>query len=391
MATEFTRTVRSLRADGFRQSIAALFLAGALLTAWAAWLLYARVARYETTDSARLEVDRATYAIQAPYTGRVVSSRLALGSEVRADEILVELDSNSERLQIEEQRAQRGVLDPQIDSIRGELAVAGQARAREQDAARTALEEARARVREAEAAARFAIGDVGRYKQLYELGIGAEREYALAQAAAGRSSANLESLQQTARRLEQEQLTRETDRDAQIQKLETEIRRLEGEKITTAASIDKLQYDAEKRRIRAPVAGRVGEAATLRVGAVVREGDKLGTIVPSGRLRIVAEFEPSAALGRIHPGQSARLRLKGFPWAQYGSITARVATIADEIRDGHVRVECDLAANAPALIPTQHGLPGSIEVEVEHLSPLQLVLRAAGQWIAAPRSASATP
>src|SRR5438105_2027562 len=142
MATAFTRTMGSLRADGFRRSIAGLLMAAALLGGWCAWLFRARVSRYETTESARLEVDRATHLLQAPYGGRVVASRLVLGRNVQAGEILVELDANPERLQIVEERARRKAIDPRVESLRAQLIAATQAAVRERDAARAALEEA---------------------------------------------------------------------------------------------------------------------------------------------------------------------------------------------------------------------------------------------------------
>ena len=107
-------------------------------------------------------------------------------------------------------------------------------------------------------------------------------------------------------------------------------------------------------------------------------------VVPSGSLKIVADFLPAAALGRLRPGQPARLRLDGFPWAQYGSIGATVTTVASEVRDGRVRVECTVAAQPATRIPLQHGLLGTLEVEVEQAAPAALVLRAAGQLLAAP-------
>jgi membrane fusion protein (multidrug efflux system) len=118
---------------------------------------------------------------------------------------------------------------------------------------------------------------------------------------------------------------------------------------------------------------------------VVQEGEKLGAIVPLGRLRAVAQFPPSAALGRIRLGQRARVRLDGFPWAQYGSIPATVSRVAGEVRDGQVRVELSIAPAAASRVPLQHGLPGSVEVEVERLTPAALVLRTAGRLLAAPR------
>jgi membrane fusion protein (multidrug efflux system) len=119
---------------------------------------------------------------------------------------------------------------------------------------------------------------------------------------------------------------------------------------------------------------------------VVHEGDKLAAVVPAGKLRVVANFDPPAALGRIRPGQHARLRLQGFPWAQYGSVAATITNVASEIRDGSIRVELALDAHSDSRLPLQHGLPGSVEVEIETLSPANLVLRTAGSLLAGPNS-----
>ena len=97
---------------------------------------------------------------------------------------------------------------------------------------------------------------------------------------------------------------------------------------------------------------------------------------------MVAEFDPPAALGRIRAGQPARMRLRGFPWTQYGTVAGRVSMVGDEIREGRVRVECEVQGRIAQAIPAQHGLPGTIEVEVEQVSPAALALRLAGQWIA---------
>jgi membrane fusion protein (multidrug efflux system) len=86
-------------------------------------------------------------------------------------------------------------------------------------------------------------------------------------------------------------------------------------------------------------------------------------------------------LGRIQPGQVARLRLDGFPWAQYGSIDAKVSRVASEIRDGQARVEFAIAPASAMNKVLQHGLPGSIEVNVDQAAPAVMILRAAGQML----------
>jgi len=382
----FSRTMRSLEADSSRRPNLVLVVAALLLGAWFAWFFLARIARYEVTDTARLEVDQAIYSVQAPVSGRVVTSRLLLDREVQAGDILVELDSDPQRLQLAEERARVAALSPQIAALRQETTTAEQARREEQRATSVAIKQAQAQFREGEARARYAEQEAERLKSLRSEGLIAEREFTQGIAEAERRRAAAESLQFAAGRLEQEQRTRESDRQAHLDRLRGEMTQLEGQQAITVATVEKLQYEIERRCIRAPVKGRLGEVAILRTGAFVEEAAKLCGVVPLGELRMVTEFLPPAALGRIHPGQPARLRLQGFPWAQYGSIRATVASVGSEIRDGRVRVELNVHPDAYSLIPLQHGLPGTVEVEVERVSPATLVLRAAGRLVTSPRS-----
>src|SRR5712691_3474997 len=214
MSGDFSSTMRSLNADRFRRSIAGLLVVAVLLGAWTAWLFLSRVARYETTDSARLEVDRAIHLIQAPYTGRVVKTSLVLGAQVSAGDLLIELDSNAERLQLEEERSRLRVLAPQIEALREQEASIEQARSREQQATLSAIEEAKGRVREAEQSARFTDLEFDRLKQLRDARLIPERDFARGESDARKNHAAVESLQQVSIRLEREQQTRDSDRDA---------------------------------------------------------------------------------------------------------------------------------------------------------------------------------
>ena len=391
MPAVFSRSVRSLEADGFRRSIFGLVLVVILLAAWAVWFFGARVARYEVSNQARLEVDQAAHLLQAPASGRVVSSRLVLGANVNSGDILVELDANPQRLQLSEERSRLAVLAPQSDALRQEITAEEKARTAERQTSVAALDQARADVREAQAHAAFAEEDAGRLARLLAEGLVAEREYARGKSEARSRTAAAESLQLALTRMEHEQSTRDSERDVRLRRISEEITRLESQRTTAAAAIERLQYEIEQRRIRAPIAGRLGEVETLRTGAVVKEGEKLATLVPAGTVKVIAQFPPPAALGRIRPGQPARLRLEGFPWAQYGDIGAMVSEVASEVRDGRVRVELLVNRQSNPRIPIQHGLPGSVEVQVERVSPAALALRAAGQMIGATSAAPVVP
>jgi len=258
---------------------------------------------------------------------------------------------------------------------------------KEQQAAQPALEEARARYREAEAVEQFAEEEVERLTRLYAEGHPDEVILRRARVNVQQRQAAVDALRLAVSRLEQEQRAQESNRQTRLAHLEREVVQFEGEIATTAAAIERLEYEVENRRIRAPVAGQIGEFANPHTGSIVTVGDRLGAIVPPGELKAIAYFLPPAALGRIQVGQSARLRFDGFPWTQYGSVSATVASIAREPRHGRVRVELTVHPHPASPIPLQHGLPGMVEVQVARVSPATLVLRAAGRLLSGPRTA----
>jgi multidrug resistance efflux pump len=385
--TAFSRSMRSLAADGFGRSLAGLLSATLLLGGWGAWFLLSRVAVYEVTQNARLEVDRAAHPLATPVAGRVAVTRLVVGQEVQAGEVLVELDAEAQRLQQEEARVRLAALSAQLAARRQEVMAEEAARPGEQQAARVGLDEARARHQEAQVAARSAEEEAEFYDRLHVRGLAAQLDLVRTKAEVHKRRAAADTLRLAVSRLEAEQQTRERDRLARLERLKREVTQLEGDIATATAALERLGHEVEQRRIRAPVAGRLGEAATLHSGMVLHAGDTLGAILPPSALKVVAYFLPPAALGRLHPGQPARLRLAGFPWTQYGSLTATVTSVAHEVRDGQIRVELHLTPDAASPVPLQHGLPGTVEVEVERLTPAALVLRVVGQRLGVSASA----
>ena len=333
----FMRSMRALAVDGFRRSLWGYILVAILLGSWGAWFLRARMAVYEVTETARLESDQAVHPIQSPVTGRVVATHLVVGQEIQAGAVLVELDADTQRLELEEAQARRAAFTAQLNALRKEVAAAEEARHEEGQAARRALEEARARHHEAEVAARAAEEAAACFARLQARSLVAQLDSLRSTAEANKRRAAADTLRLAVSRLEGEQRTRERERRVRLEQLGREITRLEGDLATAAATSARLAHTIEQRRIRAPLSGRLGEVANLRIGAVVQAGDTIGAVVPPGDLRVVAQFLPATALGHIRPGQPARVRLEGFPWAQYGSLMATVARVANEARDGRIR------------------------------------------------------
>jgi multidrug resistance efflux pump len=387
MSTPFSRSMHSLTADGFRYSLLGIILAAALLSAWATWFFIARVTLYEVSAEARLEVSEAAHPVEVQVTGRVRATHLVLGQEVQSGDVLVELDVDAQQLQLKEERARLAALTSQPPELYGEIRTEEAAKHEDQQAGRIALDQARARHREAEATMQLRVQEAKRTESLYARSVAAQLDALRAKTEVRRNRETTDILRLEVSRLEQDLQMRVNDRQTRLYRLRLYVAQIEGQIAVTRATIERLEYEIERRYIRAPVAGRLGEVATLQVGTVVREGARIGAVIPPGTLKVVTNFLPSAALGRIHAGQPARLHLEGFPWTQYGAVSATVASVGSEVRDGRVQVELAVRPDSAPPIPLQHGLPGTVEVKVDSVSPAVLVLRTAGQLLAVPGTA----
>ncbi|MBI1849400.1 MAG: HlyD family efflux transporter periplasmic adaptor subunit [Planctomycetes bacterium] len=377
-ATAFPSVRGFLRADGFRRSLWAIGSGVVLLGAWVCWLCFARVPIWEVSTSARLESTAATHRVQPAVAGRVAAMHLTIGSRVRAGDVLVELDAESQRLALAETTSRRRSLTDQIARIDEQTAKEEDVLRRQDEAAPKALDEASARLREAVALQALARETEKRVGELVRVHNTSELEGLKAATELARADASVDEQRIALDRLRLEQASDHSRQAALIDRLRLERSAMQGDVETTASSLKRLEHEIDLRLVRAPVDGVVAEVGSATAGAIVREGDVLAAIVPDGLLRIVAEFRPQSALGRIRTGQHARLRLAGFPSLEYGTIDATVASIASEVRDDLVRVELAVDSAPRSRIPLQHGLPGSLEVEIDRVSPAALILRAAG-------------
>lgn len=382
MPTTFSRTTRSLTHDSSKYSIMAWCLGGAFLAGWLLWFYAAEVTVYEISPKARLQVNHSSYPISALTAGKIVATNLVLGQEVHEGDVLLTLDASNDQLRLQEEESKLAAIPPQIALLENQITLLMQAQQENQKAAEAAVLSAQSRQAEASSAAQFAADNARRLEELSAQGEIPLIESLRARSETQQRSSNRQALLADIDRLKKEAQNRVHQEQAEIKRLQREIAHLQGDLNTTQITITRLQQEIERHLIRAPANGQIGDIAAIQVGTYINVGEKLGAIVPHSKLRIVADFPPAAVLGRVHAGQEARLRLDGFPWAQFGTINAKVSSVGSEIRDNQVRVEFNPELELDSPIVLQHGLPGAIEVSIEKVSPAILVLRAAGQLMA---------
>lgn len=301
------------------------------------------------------------------------------------------LDQKTFQLMLDEQRQKCKSLAVRLEAVRREIAVQHRYGEPQRLAKEAAMDELRAQISEAQARSVYADKHLDMSERLSRSAALSSDELSLARTDAAAARTKIAALRQSLSKLEQDRKVQEIEQEVRLAHLEREAVDLEQEGRGAEAAVLRMEHDVEVRVVRAAIDGRVGEVvASFQPGSAVKAADRLGSVVPDGAPRVVASF-PVASAGRLCPGQSARLRLDGFAWSEFGTMPATVTQVGSEPQGGRLRVELTLLADPDSALPREHGLSGVAEVEVERASPLTVLLRAAGQILhprpAAPESA----
>lgn len=383
MSNPFSLTLRSVQADSLRRVGLVAGLGAALLLGWAGWFWGAELTVYAQSRQARIEITGHPSPVIAERAGRIIELQAAIGDLVQEGQVIVELDSSSALLELDEARAVEAALSTRLDALRRELAASTDASGSASDASRSQQEAARAGAEAANARAELARLEAERAERLFQSGHISSAEHDTLVTAARAREAEAREQASTFAQTRAGGVQSALERSAALASLQGEADALESELEAAWSRAARLELALDQTQIRASTAGRLAELATLSVGSWVEPGVTIGTVVPEGELQIIADFAPSDALGRVLPGQQARMRLDGFPWTRYGTLAATVSRVSEEPRGGMIRVE--LAPSEPASgaanssLPMLHALSGSVEIAVDRLSPGELVLRAVGR------------
>jgi hemolysin D len=387
MAYPFERTLRSLNGYESRTRVALVVLVTLGLGGLVAWAVGAQVPVMKVSSQGRIEPHNAVHRIEPPGAGRVVRSLLNLDEDVEEGDLLIEFDTRSERLELEQSKATAVALEHELTVIRDQIANKNDELAASGQVDEVAVREALAREGElaprhrlarerAQLAQKSPTGSISELEKLERL----TEVDALKHASRAQGLAII--------RLKREQAVRRQTLGAQLLGLKREELRIEGQLRELKVTIDRLEYQIERKHYRAPASGRLVDVAELGAGAFITEGQRLGTILATdAKVRVRARF-PKEMVGIIKPGQTAQLKLDGYPWTIYGTVPAKVTrvgtepgtTATAEAIPGTVRVELDIETPADPRIQLQHGLTATVEVEVARASPIALLMRAIGEW-----------
>jgi membrane fusion protein (multidrug efflux system) len=338
-----------------------------VLAGLSAWGVLARVPVYAVAAHTPLALDPALQVVTAPVAGQVRVTHLQVGREVQAGEVLVELESTTQRLQLEEARQRLLALEAHRTARRQEgeaLEAAWQATAQ---AAQTAHAETQTRHDDAVRALQVAQEKVQRLGPLTPLADLQPQKNAV------------ETTRRSLQQLEHTQQVQAAEWRVRLAQHQREMVVLEGDLAVTTAQLQRLEYAQESVQLRAPSAGRLGAVASLLPGTVVQAGAWLGILGPRGVFLVTAEVPHAVAGGRLQAGQPAWLRYPGEPGKPALPLPATVAQVAEASPNESVRVVLRLAPETLAQLPLQPLAVGTVVVEMTRVAPIALLVHTLSQ------------
>lgn len=384
MSAPFERTFRSLHADRWPRWEHALLAALGLLWVWLAWALWAGVTLRVVSVQARVQARDASHRVVSEVDGALLAISAAVGEPVSAGQVLFRVDDAAPRLAHAAADAEREALILRLNHIdervqRQRALIDALSRAN-----RAGIQEDEALLRGGVAVAALSERDASAAAQLAEQGALSARDKAAAESASAASSSEVAALRGAAARLQDERASALLSAQSELDGLLAEQARLEGELMAAEARLQQLLEQLAHHEILAPMDGILASVAELVPGARVRVGQELASVVAPAALVVIAEVDSATALGRVAVGQPARVQLHGFSRVAFGTLPAVVERVASEPREGSLRVELALVEDSGSTIPLQHGMSGVAEIDVERVSPAELLLRASGRLLGEP-------
>ena len=302
--------------------------------------------KFEDTDDA--QIDGHIYPVSARVTGHVTKVNVEEGQFVRAGTVLVEIDDSDYKVAVA--RAQADYLDAQASSEAAGFSVpisqvgsSSQIHSAQSDVlnaeagisgAIKQVDEAEARLVQAQANAKTANADLVRYGTLVSKKEISQQQYDQAVAAATSANATVtaaeagvrsaqEVVKQNRARLGQSQasLANAQITPKQISVTQARARAGEAQAARSKASLEQAELNLSYTKIIAPVDGVVGNR-NAQVGQNVQVGQEMLSIVPLTDIWVTANFKETQ-LEHMRPGQPVEIRVDALGGQKFnGKVTS---------------------------------------------------------------------
>jgi multidrug resistance efflux pump len=273
-----------------RSAIRSVILVVTLIGAALAVYFYAQSYElYPHTDNAYVQADLVRIAPRV--SGPVVESPLHDNQHVKQGDLLLQIDPEDFRVQVDIQQAQLALSQAQLDQAKAAITQA-----------QSTIDESDERIREAQAPAERSKRDLDRAVALMKSAAKAisQQDLDAARSTADSAAANLDAAKAAAR------VAR-----AAAQSAQANLEAAQAQERRAAAGLEDARLQLSYTHIVAPVDGWVTNL-NLPPGNYLTAGQSPLTLVADHTWRVLAYFKETST-GRVRPGQKATVRLFPFP------------------------------------------------------------------------------
>ena len=294
----------------------------ATLAALGAGLWWASQAEIEqvTRASGKVMASSRTQVIQAPDGGVVEQLFVHEGEAVRKGDLLVQLDNTKASAALADSSEKSAALNASLARLRAETlgtpyrpagtGAFNELQRRLYERRHTALEEELAVLSKS---AELARREVELNEPLFKAGDISAAEFLRLQRAANEAAG---------------QVT--TRRNRFLQDAQAELAKTEEELASVQQMLNDRRGNLEHTALRAPVDGVVNLITLTTVGAVLRAGDEIMQLLPTGDDLIIEARLRAADIGFVRPGMPATIKLDAFDYSIYGALDGVVTYVSPD-------------------------------------------------------------
>ncbi|HAG81708.1 MAG TPA: HlyD family secretion protein [Cyanobacteria bacterium UBA12227] len=323
-------------------------------------LPWAMLSKVDQTGSARgrLEPKGKTLKLDAPVAGTVASIQVKEGQTVKTGQILLELESEITRAELQQAQAKlegEQNREAQLALVKNQLEIAvrtqqlqsqaqeseqlaqlGQIRQRLNSSKKLyALEQERLTVTK---------NDLQRHRFLWQEGAISkskleevqsstlERQRLLEQAQSDiqQAATELEKQQSAAERIKRTGELAVLESQTQLKELQSQILDVRAEIAQTEKLIESLQFQFQQRVLRAPINGTIFQLQIENPGSVLQPSQTIAQIAPQEAPLVFRAEIPAGESGFLQVGMPVKLKFDAYPFQDYGVVSGHLRWISPD-------------------------------------------------------------
>lgn len=304
-----------------RHSTVIVAVAALAVVGFVAWSLLARVDQVTRATGQVIPSGR-TQIVQSAEGGTIAEILVREGDQVRRGQLLVRLDEVRLRAQADEGLATVASLQAKMARIQAELFDTPLSFPAELDDFPELISNQRQLYLRRRAALRADLGSLGSMRSLMTQ----ELEMNLPLVESGDvSRSEMLRMRRSVAEVDGQIATR---RNEYLQQLQAEYTQTESELTVATQQLAQSQSSLDGVEMRAPADGVVVNVRLTTIGGVLRPGDEMLQIVPTGDRLIVEAKVPPAEIAFIRVGQPVSVKFDAYDSAIYGAGEGRVAYVS---------------------------------------------------------------